>query len=117
MGALQTNHVVALAQFMESVFTSGPYTCICTDVDMRTDTHTNPSQLNYSEFGLHYELLKKHEKEKLKTEAWNYQLIVHKEAIDPKKEGEKKKQLFSISSLCCTNYKQWGQYIYLAFLR
>lgn len=35
-------------------------------------THTlNPSQLNYSEFGLHYELLKEHEKEELKTEARN----------------------------------------------
>ena len=73
-----------------------------------TGTHSNPSQLNYSEFGLHYELLKKHEKEKLKTEAWNYQLFIRKEAIDPKKEGKKKKQLFSDSSLCCTNYKQWG---------
>lgn len=30
-------------------------------------THSNPSQLNYSEFGLHYELLKEHEKEELNT--------------------------------------------------
>lgn len=76
-----------------------------------TQTHTyKSSQLKYSEFGLHYELLKEHEKEELKTEARNYQLITHKEAIDPQGERlSKKKQLSHNSSLGLTGYKQCCQ--------
>lgn len=71
---------------------------------------TNPSQLHYAEFALHYELLKEHEREERKTEAWNYQLISHNEPIDPQGgKLNKKKQLFSNSSLYLTDYKQCGK--------
>lgn len=98
-----------------SMIRIGPHKNTCTH--MCVHGHTHPSQLHSAVCSILW-IIKRGEGGELKAEAWNYQLITHKEVVDLQGgRRNRKKQLFHKSSLRWTDYKQCGQYIYLASVR